>query len=115
MASAFDTTAFAERLASVLSAPGAKTDAAQAIGVHPNVISRWTNGHNQPSLEHAVALADALDLDLGWLLRGDQPGAPSAELVRRVQQSEQIVDELAAVAPALVRVARRASRTASRG
>lgn len=37
-----------------------KKEVAKKIGVSRNVLSRWANNHNHPSLENAFKLADLL-------------------------------------------------------
>ena len=63
---------FAGRLSYAMDVRGYRKAAGLAaqIGVTESAISRWKNGH-PITLEHAIALRNALAVSLDWLLCGD--------------------------------------------
>lgn len=73
MAELWDDT-FAGRLTYAMRVRGHTKAAGLAarIGVTESAISRWKNGH-PITLEHAVALRNALFVSLDWLLCGEGP------------------------------------------
>lgn len=41
---------------------------AEATGMHYTLISKYIRGKRMPSAAHAVQIAEALGVDIGWLL-----------------------------------------------
>ena len=50
---------------------------AEALGVTRQAVSRWESGSAYPETENLVRLAKLLDLDLNYLLKGEQSETPS--------------------------------------
>lgn len=50
-----------------------QADIAQKSGVNANEISRWLRGDHDPSIISAIRLADAMELSLDVLFRGQIP------------------------------------------
>jgi transcriptional regulator with XRE-family HTH domain len=93
-----------------LQEPG-ESDAAFArrIGLAPQVLSNYKNGHHGLSLRSALRVHDEVGLSLDWLLAGDgspetsgdgdeRPYAEGARYVfeRRVRSMVQLIDDVAA-------------------
>lgn len=77
----------------------AKVDLAREIGVSSNTITNWTKGRFRPSGQHAVLLAERLDLPLEMVLgHGPEAHAVPAPIPRSAE-AENIVAQLAAIDP----------------
>jgi transcriptional regulator with XRE-family HTH domain len=60
-----------ERLKTAMTKAEVGNDAlAASVGVSAGMPTRWRGGAATPSLEHAIAIARALECDLLWLLTG---------------------------------------------
>jgi len=46
---------------------------ARAMGVSPSAFRKWLRGEAEPSRERLIALADAAQVSIGWLARGEGP------------------------------------------
>lgn len=91
------------------------SEIAREIGVSPASISQYRKGETQPSLEKLVALADALDVSLDYLVLGDDREAEEVDIdpiVKYLDQSLQDVQVQTAEHSAMVaHVGRRLSKT----
>ena len=56
---------------------------AEALGVTRQAVSRWESGSAYPETENLVRLAKLLDLDLNYLLKGEQSETPPANTAER--------------------------------
>lgn len=65
--------ALGQRIDEVCKQVGGQTAAATMAGVHPNMMARYRNGQNEPSVLPMVALARGADISLDWLLAGIGP------------------------------------------
>jgi transcriptional regulator with XRE-family HTH domain len=61
-----------------------REDLAERLGVHPNTISNWANGHTKPATAMVEMIALVLEIDLAWLRDGDDSpkGGPGADAER---------------------------------
>lgn len=99
-------------------AGGVKKEFAEALGIYPSLIEKWTNQGNMPSAEHLSNFATKLNVNINWLLTGkgpiyiDKSESPiqSPELSLRTQkigklyenadeELKAIVDRVLAIAP----------------
>ena len=55
---------------------------ARESGVNPNEISRWLRGDHDPSIVNAIRLADAMNLSLDELFRGNIPDDEMEAILR---------------------------------
>lgn len=66
-----------ERLAYALEIRGRKANwLAGQIDAHQTSVTRWINGKREPSSSQLIPIADALEVNLRWLLSGE--GDPNA-------------------------------------
>ena len=60
---------FAKRLRTVLDEQAVKhREVAERVGVTPQALSRWCNGHDEPTLHNLTLLARALNVTTDYLL-----------------------------------------------
>ena len=71
---------FAGRLDFVVKKLGGVTKASQLADISQPTISRWKDGSSDPKVSNLVALAQAADVTLDWLVLGspEQPATPKA-------------------------------------
>ena len=60
---------------------------ARAVGVSPSAFRKWLKGEAEPSRERLVALADASQVPIGWLAKGEGPAPHFTELADRRELS----------------------------
>lgn len=61
-------TVFSDRLTEAMAARGfSMSTLGNAVGQKKQAIQRWASGDVEPRVSMAVALADALNVDLAWL------------------------------------------------
>jgi Zn-dependent peptidase ImmA (M78 family)/DNA-binding XRE family transcriptional regulator len=71
-----------------------QTDLADCIGTAQSTISLWEKGRRSPNLDELVALADALDLEIGSLFEESRPQR-SRRVLLRAEATLRPLDELA--------------------
>src|ERR1700758_2303413 len=68
-----DRAAFVARLHAVLRHWPSADRLARAMGVSPSAFRKWLKGEAEPSRERLVALADAAQVGIAWLAKGEGP------------------------------------------
>lgn len=95
----YDRQAFARRLRLAQQRSGkTQTELAAILNVHVNRVSEWTHGKQVPKVGLLAELADAVDVDLHWLITGR---------VRAVEHAAAVIDELVRATPTLAALAAR--------
>lgn len=56
---------------------------ARAVGVSPSAFRKWLKGEAEPSRERLIALADAAQVSIGWLAKGEGPAPRFTEAGKR--------------------------------
>ncbi|MGP0102098.1 MAG: helix-turn-helix domain-containing protein [Solirubrobacteraceae bacterium] len=108
-----DRLAFAGRLSTSMAEAGlTRRDLAAQVGAHHNRVGEWVRGARWPSIRHLASLANALNVDIDWLLLGSPGHAPEPG-VASGQRAIELAHELAQLAPPLVLIAERAAYIAA--
>jgi phage repressor protein C with HTH and peptisase S24 domain len=68
-----DRSAFVARLHTILRHWPSADRLARAMGVSPSAFRKWLKGEAEPSRERLVALAEAAQVGIAWLARGEGP------------------------------------------
>lgn len=68
-----DRAAFVTRLQQILRHWPSADRLARAVGVSPSAFRKWLKGEAEPSRERLVALADAAEVGIAWLAKGEGP------------------------------------------
>jgi len=105
----FDRAAFAARLSAVLadSAPSTR-DIENATKVSRTTLAAWKAGKRSPHLDHLAALTAFLEVDLAWVLFGDQSADEPCRVLEELRQG------VTTLSTALAQVAAEAEALAER-
>jgi transcriptional regulator with XRE-family HTH domain len=99
---------FHERLRAAIDDSGrTQGEVAEEVGAHPNQVSQWVNGRGKPDSRHLINLANALGVDLNWLLLGRGHTPP------RRDRERELARRLTELAPQLTEVVKLAQREAN--
>jgi transcriptional regulator with XRE-family HTH domain len=63
---------------------------AELLGVQPRLISRWETGETRPQFDHAVRLAEVLQVSLDQLVKGDDAAEPESRFDIRNKRLEDL-------------------------
>lgn len=102
-----------------------ESDLARRIGTKPSVVNRWTRGERVPSTKSIDLIADVLSADFDSLLtlaghrptteplRPDDPAVRVIDLVKRLRNDPEFLEDLEVMLRARIDRRRAASRGAS--